>query len=160
MMHPAAERVVAAAAERGLVIEVVEFEQSTRTAQAAADAIGCDVAQIVKSLCFTAQDAPVMALVSGANMLDTKKLAGELGIGRKQVKRADADQVRAATGFAIGGVPPFGHSEPMTIFIDADLLQFDEIWAAAGTPNTVFPISPGVLRDVTGGTVADLRQDA
>lgn len=83
-MHPATQRVVAAAAERGLSIDVVEFAQSTRTAQAAADAIGCDVAQIVKSLCFTANDAPVMALVSGANMLDTKKLAGELGIGRKR----------------------------------------------------------------------------
>lgn len=159
-MHPATQRVVAAAAEHGLSIDVVEFAQSTRTAQAAADAIGCDVAQIVKSLCFTANAAPVMALVSGANMLDTLKLAGELGIGRKKVKRADADQVRAATGFAIGGVPPFGHTEQMIIFIDADLMQFDEIWAAAGTPNTVFPVAPDTLRDLTGGKVIDLRQES
>ncbi|MCO5190930.1 MAG: YbaK/EbsC family protein [Anaerolineae bacterium] len=158
-MHPATQRVVAAAAERGLSIDVVEFAQSTRTAQAAADAIGCDVAQIVKSLCFSANDAPVMALVSGANMLDTKKVAGELGIGRKKVKRADADQVRAATGFAIGGVPPFGHAEQMIIFIDADLMQFDEIWAAAGTPNTVFPIAPEVLCAITEGKVIDLRSE-
>jgi prolyl-tRNA editing enzyme YbaK/EbsC (Cys-tRNA(Pro) deacylase) len=93
-------------------------------------------------------------------LLDTKKLAGELGIGRKRIKRANADQVRTATGFSIGGVPPFGHPQEMTIFIDADLMRFDEIWAAAGTPYSVFPIAPQTLCDVTGGKVIDLRKDA
>jgi Cys-tRNA(Pro) deacylase len=158
-MQLATQRFATAATEIGLEIEIVEFAQSTRTAQEAADTIGCDVAQIVKSLCFTANDDPVMALVSGANLLDTKKLADQLGIGRKRVKRATADQVRAATGYAIGGVPPFGHTEQMTIFIDADLMQFAEIWAAAGTPNTVFPVAPDMLRAVTGGLVIDLRQE-
>lgn len=157
-MHPSTQKVVDAAQTLGLNIEVVEFDQTTRTAEAAAEAIGCGVGQIVKSLCFMANGEAVMALVSGDNRLDEKKLAALQNVGRKKVKRASADQVREATGFAIGGVPPFGHTNPMTIYIDEDLFQFDVVWAAAGTPHTVFAIPPEQLRDSTNGTVTDLKQ--
>ena len=156
-MHPSTQKVITAAQTLGLTIEVVEFDQTTRTAPDAAAAIGCTVAQIVKSLCFMANGEPVMALVSGDNRLDEKKLAALQNVGRKKVKRANADQVREATGFAIGGVPPFGHTNPMIIYIDEDLLQFDVVWAAAGTPHTVFAIPPEQLRDSTNGTIADLK---
>jgi Cys-tRNA(Pro) deacylase len=157
-MHPSTQRVIDAAQTMGLTIEVIEFDQATRTAEAAAEAIGCSVGQIVKSLCFMANGEPVMALVSGDNRLDEKKLAALQNVGRKKVKRANAGQVREATGFAIGGVPPFGHTNSMTIYIDEDLLQFDVVWAAAGTPHTVFAIPPEQLRDSTNGTIADLKQ--
>jgi Cys-tRNA(Pro) deacylase len=157
-MHPSTQKVIEAAQTLGLTIEVVEFDQATRTAEAAAEAIGCSVGQIVKSLCFMANGEPVMALVSGDNRLDEKKLAALQNVGRKKVKRANADQVRQATGFAIGGVPPFGHTNSMTIYMDEDLLQFDIVWAAAGTPHTVFAIPPEQLRDSTNGTIANLKQ--
>jgi Cys-tRNA(Pro) deacylase len=156
-MHPSTQRVVDAAQMLGLAIEVVEFDQTTRTAEAAAEAIGCSVGQIVKSLCFMANGEPVMALVSGDNRLDEQKLATLQNVGRKKVKRANADQVREATGFAIGGVPPFGHTKPMTIYIDEDLFQYEVVWAAAGTPHTVFPIPPQQLRENTNGTIVDLK---
>ena len=136
-LHPSAQRVADSAAQRGLNIEIVTFEETTRTAADAAAAIGCDVGQIVKSLVFSVSDQPLIALVSGSNQLDTRKLAGLLGVGRKQVKRADADVVRAATGYAIGGVPPFGHATTLPVYVDRDLTDYDVIWAAAGTPNTV-----------------------
>ena len=156
MLHPSAYRVADAAAERGLTIEIVTFAESTRTAEEAATAIGCAVGQIVKSLVFTVADQPVIALVSGSNQLDTRKLADLLSVSRKQVKRADADMVRAATGFAIGGVPPFGHATVMPVYVDEDLLQYDVIWAAAGTPNTVFEVTPTELIQAANGFVADL----
>jgi Cys-tRNA(Pro) deacylase len=156
-MHPSALKVADAAQALGVPIEVVEFDQTTRTAEAAAAAIGCTVGQIVKSLCFMVNDRPVMALVSGNNRLDEKKLAALQNTGRKKVKRADADQVRQATGFAIGGVPPFGHAQPMTIYLDEDLFHYETVWAAAGTPHTVFALTPVQLRDSTNGTIADLK---
>lgn len=157
-MHPSAQKVADAAQELSLTIEIVEFAQTTRTAQEAADAIGCQVAQIVKSLCFAVEGTAVMCLVSGANQLDEKKLAALCGVGRKQVQRADAEFVKAQTGFSIGGVPPFGHSQPLRIFIDDDLLTFDVVWAAAGTPFAVFAISPTTLQTASNGTVADLKK--
>jgi len=157
-MHPSAEKVANAARALQLNIDIVEFEQTTRTAAEAAAAIGCEVAQIVKSLCFRVRDTAVVALVSGDNQLDEKKLAGLCGVGRKKVKRADADFVKAQTGFSIGGVPPFGHTSPLSIFIDEDLLAFDVIWAAAGTPFAVFAISPTALQTASKGTVADLKK--
>lgn len=157
-MHPSAQKVAAAAQEKDLTIEIVEFEQTTRTAAEAAAAIGCEVAQIVKSLCFRVSDTAVIALVSGVNQLDEKKLAGLCGVGRKKVKRADADFVKAQTGFSIGGVPPFGHTNPLSIYIDEDLMTFDVIWAAAGTPFAVFAISPNALQTASKGTVADLKK--
>jgi Cys-tRNA(Pro) deacylase len=156
-MHPSVQKVVDAAQELGLSIEVVEFEQTTRTAADAAAAIGCEVAQIVKSLCFSVNDRPVMALVSGANQLDERKLAALCGVGRKKVKRADAEMVKAATGFSIGGVPPFGHPSPLPMYIDEDLTRFDIVWAAAGTDVSVFPIKPADLVRVSGGEVVDLK---
>lgn len=158
-MHPASARFYAAAQARGFEPEIKEFEQPTRTAQDAADAIGCQVGQIVKSLCFSVNDAPVMALVAGHNQLDTRKLASLCNVGRKKVKRAGAEMVREATGFAIGGVPPFGHSSEMVIYIDRDLGEHEQIWAAAGTPNAVFPITPQQLASLTEGIVADLKVD-
>jgi Cys-tRNA(Pro) deacylase len=156
-MHPSAERVAAAAREHGLDINVVEFSQTTRTAEDAAAAIGCQVAQIVKSLVFVVNGQPVISLVSGQNLLDTRKLAAIYDVGRKKVKRADAEIVKSATGFSIGGVPPFGHASSLPVTIDEDLTRFDIVWAAAGTPNAVFPISPEDLAMASGGTAADLR---
>jgi Cys-tRNA(Pro) deacylase len=158
-LHPSVERFLEDARARGFDFEVVEFSQSTRTAPEAAAAIGCDVAQIVKSLCFVANDKPIMTLVSGANQLDTKKLAVLLGVGRKRIRRADAAIVKASTGYSIGGVPPFGHISQMTVFVDAELMQFDEIWAAAGTPNSVFPLAPATLVAASTGQVADLKRE-
>jgi Cys-tRNA(Pro) deacylase len=158
-LPPAARRVAEAAAGLGLTIEIVIFDHSTRTAGEAAQAVGCAVGQIVKSLVFTVGGRPVVALVSGANQLDTRKLADLYGVGRKQVARADADTVRAATGYAIGGVPPFGHATATDVFLDRDLGQYTVIWAAAGTPNTVFAITPEELRRATGGREVDLRVD-
>lgn len=158
-MHPASERFHTAAQARGFNADITEFDQPTRTAQEAADTIGCDVGQIVKSLCFSVNGAPVMALVSGANRLDTRKLAALCEVGRKKVKRADADLVREATGFAIGGVPPFGHENEMAIYVDRDLTSYDQVWAAAGTPHAVFPIQPQALVALAEGTVADLKAE-
>jgi prolyl-tRNA editing enzyme YbaK/EbsC (Cys-tRNA(Pro) deacylase) len=136
-----------------LDIEVRSFAQGTRTAEDAARAIGCQVGQIVKSLVFTAGGAPIVALVSGSNRVDTDKLAAVAG---GPVGKADADTARSATGYAIGGVPPFGHATPLAVFVDRDLLSYEVVWAAAGRPDAVFPIRPSRLRELSGGIVADL----
>lgn len=154
-MHPNAQRVAAAAAERGLTIDIRTFPDGTRTAEDAARAVGCEVGQIVKSLVFLLDGRPVMALVSGANRLDEAGLAAAMD--GEQVSRADADAVRAATGFPIGGVPPFGSATPLPTVVDEDLLAYDVIWAAAGTPRDVFPIAPAELVRVAGATVAPLK---
>jgi Cys-tRNA(Pro) deacylase len=159
-MHPSAQKVADAARQLGLSVEIVEFEETTRTAQDAANAIGCQVAQIVKSLLFIAAGQPVMALVSGANRLDERKLAALRGVGRKKIKRADADTAKTVTGFSIGGVPPFGHTSRLPIYVDEDLTRFEVVWAAAGTPFAVFAITPDELVRASGGVVADLAMDA
>ena len=158
-LHPSAQRVADAAAELGLDIAIVTFEETTRTAVDAAAAIGCTVGQIVKSLVFTVNEQPLIALVSGSNQLETRKLAELLGVGRKQVKRANADIVRSATGYAIGGVPPFGHATALPVYVDRDLTDYVTVWAAAGTPNTVFEITPAALIQATDGIVADLAAE-
>ena len=159
-IHPNVARVTQAARDAGLEIEVRKFPEGTKTAQDAADAIGVTVGQIVKSLVFGVDDEIVMALVSGVNQLDEKKLAAAAG-GAK-CKRVDADAVREATGYAIGGVPPFGHATQLRIFIDPDLLQYDGVndmvWAAAGTWNDNFAIAPNELVRVSGGVVTDLKR--
>ena len=157
-MHPSAQKVANSARELNLSIEIVEFEQTTRSAQEAADAIGCTVAQIVKSLLFTVNEQPIMALVSGVNQLDERKLAQLCDVGRKKVKRANADTVKDHTGFSIGGVPPFGHANPLPVYVDEDLLQFEVIWAAAGTPFAVFAIAPDALVNASNGQVVDLKK--
>ncbi len=156
-MHPTAQKVAAAAQALGLNITIKEFEAGSRTAEDAARAIGCPVAQIIKSLLFMVDGQPAMVLVSGVNRLDEKKLAALCGVGRKKVKRTNAETAREVTGFAIGGVPPFGHKTRLPTYIDEDLLQFAVIWAAAGTPNAVFPITPRDLVQITEGSVTDLK---
>ena len=154
--HPNVERVVAFAQSSGLSLEVRRFPEGTKTAQDAANAIGVSVGQIVKSLVFGVDDEIVMALVSGSNQLDEKKLAA--AAGGKKCSRVDADAVRAATGFPIGGVPPFGHSTQLRVFVDPDLLQYDEVWAAAGTWNDNFGAAPADIVRVAGGVVIDLKR--
>ena len=156
-LKESANRVQAALAARGFAFEVREFPESTRTAAQAAAAIGCQVAQIAKSLGFRARDSgrPVLVIASGANRVDEKAVAALIG---EKIGRADADFVRAATGFAIGGVPPVGHDTPPVTLIDRDLLALDEIWAAAGTPNAVFRLTPRDLVALTGGRVAEIKQ--
>lgn len=162
MAHPNVERVVAAGAALGITVTPKTFPEGTKTAADAAAAIGCEVGQIVKSLIFGvdhdagASTEIVLAYVSGANQLDEPKLAAAAG-GTK-CRRVDADTVRAATGFPIGGVPPFGHATELRVFVDPDLLQYDEVWAAAGTWHDVFAIAPQELVRATGAVVTDLRR--
>lgn len=155
-VHPNVTRVVEAARERGLDIRPRTFPDGTKTAQDAAAAIGVDVGQIVKSLIFAVDGEVVLAYVSGANQLDESKLAAAAG-GLK-CARVDADTVRAATGFPIGGVPPFGHATHLRVFIDPDLLDWDEVWAAAGTWHDVFGIEPHRLVEASDGVVTDLKR--
>ena len=153
----AVDRVREAAARLGLNLEVREFPEGTKTAGDAARAIGCDVGQIVKSLVFMAGERPFVALTSGPNRANTARLS-EL-MGGAAVRRATPEEAREATGFAIGGTPPFGHPKPVPMFVDRDLLRFDVVWAAAGTPQSVFPISPQDLVRVTGAQPVDLKED-
>lgn len=155
-MPTADERFATAARDRGLDLEVRHWPEGTRTAADAANAVGCDVSQIVKSLVFVADDDPVVALTSGANRVDVDKLATAVGAGG--VRKADAGEVRDATGYAIGGTPPFGYPRPLTVVIDEDLLAHEAVWAAAGTPETVFSIDPAVLREASEATVADIAE--
>ncbi len=152
----APQRVQAALSAAGIAGRIEEFPSSTRTAQEAADAVGTSVGQIVKSLIFLAGDSPVLALVSGANRLDSDRLAALTGL---PIGKADADAVRQATGYSIGGVPPIGFPAPIPTFIDRDLLQYAVVWAAAGTPRHVFPIAPQELVRITAGRVAALAID-
>jgi prolyl-tRNA editing enzyme YbaK/EbsC (Cys-tRNA(Pro) deacylase) len=155
-LHPNVTRVVEAAKSLGLDIEPRRFPDGTKTALDAAAAIGVEVGQIVKSLIFAVDGEVVLAYVSGANQLDEKKLA--LAAGGLKCTRVDADVVRESTGFPIGGVPPFGHSTQLRVFVDPDLLQYDEVWAAAGTWNDVFGIEPNKLVEASGGVVTDLKR--
>ena len=151
-----ARRVAEAAADAGLDVTVMEMPASTRTAEDAASACGCTVAQIAKSLVFRGKTSkkPYLFLVSGANRVNEKGVAKHLG---EALSRPDADDVRALTGFAIGGIPPLGHATPLQTFIDADLLGFDVVWAAAGTPKCVFSCDPKALVDAIGATPIDVK---
>ncbi len=154
MSHPNAVRVAEAARALGLEVEILEYPEGTRTAEDAAAAIGVEVGQIVKSLVFAVDDEVVVALVSGPNRLDESKLA--TAAGGEVVARVDANRVREATGYPIGGVPPLGHATSLRTFMDEDLLGFDIVWAAAGTPHHVFRVLPGRLAEVTGARIAEL----
>jgi prolyl-tRNA editing enzyme YbaK/EbsC (Cys-tRNA(Pro) deacylase) len=144
-----AQRVQDAAVALGLDVPVREMEQPTRTAEEAAAACGVTVGQIIKSLVFLGADSgkPYLLLVSGSNRVNEKGVAAHLG---EKLKRPDAEFVRNLTGYAIGGIPPFGHASPLATYVDADLLQYDVVWAAAGTPRAVFPVDPKRLKDVLG----------
>ncbi len=155
-VHKNVTRVIEAGRELGVDVVPRNFAEGAKTAQDAADVIGVGVGQIVKSLIFGVDGELVLAYVSGSNQLDEKKLAAAAG-GAK-CKRVDADAVRTSTGYPIGGVPPFGHLNPLDVFIDPDLLQYDEVWAAAGTWHDVFAISPADLVRASSGTVTDLRK--
>ena len=156
-LKESARRVQAALAAKGFDFRVREFPAGTRTSDEAAAAIGCEIGQIAKSLIFRAKKSgrPVLIIASGANRVDEKAVAALIG---ERIGRADADFVRQATGFAIGGVPPLAHTTPPVTLIDRDLLAYEEIWAAAGTPNAVFPLKPGDLAAISGGTVADIKK--
>jgi prolyl-tRNA editing enzyme YbaK/EbsC (Cys-tRNA(Pro) deacylase) len=151
----AARRVQAALDGHGLEGRVLELPETTRSAREAAAAIGCRVEEIVKSLVFRtrATRSPILVLVSGASRVDEHRLAAMVG---EPVERADADYVREQTGYSIGGVPPLGHSRPIRTLIDEGLLEFERLWAAAGTPYAVFPLTPPELLAVTAGEVARL----
>ena len=151
------QRVERALREHNLPCRVVELPTSARTAREAADSIGCQVAQIVKSLVFRAStsDRPIMVVASGANRVDEQRLSELVG---EPIARASPAFVRTHTSFAIGGVAPLGHPAPLQTYIDRDLLHYDEIWAAAGTPNTVFALTPRDLQTITGGQIVDIRQ--
>ena len=155
-MHPNLQRVADAGRRAGLELEIRRFPEGTRTAADAARAIGCEVAQIVKSLVFVADDRPVVALVSGADRVDLGRLATALGAGT--ARRATGDEARSATGFAIGGVPPFGHAGPVTVLVDPGLLAHEVVWAAAGLPDAVFAIRPDELVRASGARLAHLAE--
>ena len=140
----------------GFDCRVIEFQESTRTSAEAAARIGCQIGQIVKSLIFSGQTSgkPVLVLTSGANRVDESRISQYVG---ESIGRADAEFVRATTGFVIGGVPPVGHDQPLETYLDEDLLQYAKIWAAAGTPNAVFEMTPVALEKMTGGKVVRVK---
>ena len=155
--HPAVRRVVAALTDAGvpgMPERLRVLDDSARTAVLAAEQLGVGVAQIANSLVFSADGTPLLVMASGGHRVDTAKVAALVGAGR--VDRADADFVRTHTGFAIGGVAPVGHPEPLQTLVDRDLAAFDEVWAAGGHPNTVFPTTYDELLRITGGTAADV----
>ena len=146
----AVDRVAAALARAGVDADIREYPEGARTAQDAAAAVGCEVGQICKSLVFRVGDDPLLVIASGSNRVDEARFGAV---------KADAAFVREQTGYAIGGVPPFGHATPLRVFVDEDLLGYDVVWAAAGTPRAVFPIAPAVLVRVSGGRVARVSPD-
>jgi Cys-tRNA(Pro) deacylase len=156
-LSSSAKRVQDALAAHGLDCRVKELAESTRTAVDAANAVGCDVAQIVKSLVFRgkASGEAVFVLASGANRIDEKALAAVVG---EKIEKADADFVRQRTGFAIGGVSPVGHPAPLRTYVDEELLQYREIWAAAGTPFAVFSLTPAQLCQITSGQIVSIKK--
>jgi Cys-tRNA(Pro) deacylase len=155
--HPTALRTAQLLREAGIDTHVVEFEQTTRTSADAAAAIGCSVAEIAKSIVFRGKESgqAVVVVASGDNRVSEAKVAARLG---EALARADADFVRATTGYAIGGVAPVGHAQPVRMLLDEDLQRFRTIWAAGGTPFSVFPLGPDELRRLTRADWADIRQ--
>jgi Cys-tRNA(Pro) deacylase len=156
ILSPSAQKIQNLLQELGYEYTVIEHAESTRTAQEAADRAGCELAQIVKSLIFRGKTSgkPILVLTSGANRVDEKRISQYAG---EAIVRADADFVRTVTGFAIGGVPPIGHSQSMETYLDEDFLPFKTIWAAAGTPNAIFELKTEDLQKMTGGTVAQVK---
>lgn len=154
-LSASAQKVQDALQTKGYSSEVVELPASTRTAAEAAEAIGCQVGQIVKSLVFKTKrtNQPILVLASGSNRVNEKKIGQLIG---EPIAKAEADFVRQHSGYAIGGVPPLGHAEPLQTFIDRDLLQYGEVWAAAGTPHAVFRLFPDDLEDMTAGQIVDV----
>lgn len=159
-VHPAIQRVLDAAARKGVTLEVTTFSESTHTAVDAATALGAELGQIVKSLVFVIDGeggpAPLLCLVSGPNRVDVARLAAV--IGESDVRRASAREARDLTGFSIGGIPPIGHSQPTRVVMDPDLGRYPVVWAAAGLPTAVFPVPPATLRVLSNATVAPITE--
>ena len=151
-----AKKIQEALEAHGVACQVVEMKKTTRSAMEAADAVGCRVGQIAKSLVFKGKQThqPILVIASGPNRVNEKKVSQLVS---EPIIKADADFVREHTGFSIGGVPPLGHRRALTTFIDADLLQYAEIWAAAGTPNAVFKLTPDELKKITNGVVISIK---
>ena len=155
-LSPSAQKVDDALRALGYAFNIVEHSESTRTAQEAADRAGCALGQIVKSLVFQGAHTgkAILVLTSGANRVNEKRIAEHAG---EPIGRADPDFVRAVTGFAIGGIPPVGHLQPIQTYMDQDLLQFATVWAAAGTPNAIFELRPEQLQAISGATVVEVK---
>jgi prolyl-tRNA editing enzyme YbaK/EbsC (Cys-tRNA(Pro) deacylase) len=155
-LSPSAQKIQDQIKSLGYDYLVIEHTESTRTAQEAADRAGCQLGQIVKSLIFKGKDSgkPILVLTSGANRVDEKRISEYAG---EAIGRADADFVRATTGFAIGGVPPIGHAQKMETYIDEDFLQYETIWAAAGTPNAIFELKTSDIEQLTDGKVVRVK---
>ncbi|MGC8856289.1 MAG: YbaK/EbsC family protein [Anaerolineae bacterium] len=155
-LSPSAQKIQDALRAAGYPLTVIEFAESTRTAQEAAERAGCELGQIVKSLIFRGKESgkPILVLTSGANRVDEKRIAEYAG---EPIVRAEAEFVRNVTGFAIGGVPPIAHIQPMETYLDEDLLQYATIWAAAGTPNAIFQLTPTQLQQMTRGKVVRVK---
>ena len=155
-LSPSAQKVQDALRDLGFDLTVIEHAESTRTAQEAADRVGVTLGQIAKSLIFKGKSSgkPILVLTSGANRVDEKRIKAYAG---EKIGRADADFVRAVTGYAIGGVPPIAHVQPMETYLDEDLMQYDVIWAAAGTPNAVFELTPANLQKMTNGRIERVK---
>jgi Cys-tRNA(Pro) deacylase len=158
-LSPSAQRVQDCLDETGLNLQVVEYPESTRTAQEAADRVGCEIGQIVKSLIFRGRSTnkAILVLTSGANRVDEKLISTYLG---ERIQRADPEFVRSMTGYAIGGVPPVGHTNSLTTYLDEDLMTYQTLWAAAGTPNAVFQLTPQELVKISNGQAARVKPKA
>jgi prolyl-tRNA editing enzyme YbaK/EbsC (Cys-tRNA(Pro) deacylase) len=156
MLAKSAQSVQDVLDQKGIVARVVELPESTRTADEAAKAIGCRVGQIVKSLIFRTQGSkkPVLVLASGSNRVNEKTIAHFVG---EAIEKADASFTRDVTGFAIGGIPPIGHKQPIETWIDEDLMQYEEVWAAAGTPHAVFSMKPAQVQEATDGSIINIK---
>ena len=155
-LSPSAQKIQDLLNKLGYSYTVIEHAESTRTAQEAAERAGCELGQIVKSLIFKGKESgkPILVLTSGTNRVDEKRISGYAG---ESIGRADADFVRAATGFAIGGVPPIGHPQKMETYIDEDFLGYPTIWSAAGTPNAIFELKTEDLKAMTDGKVVQVK---
>ena len=155
-LSSSAEKVYQSLLAQGFDYLVIEFQESTRTAQEAADRVGCALGQIVKSLIFKGAESgkPILVLTSGANRVDEKRIKV---YAHESIARADPEFARSATGFAIGGIPPLGHVQKIETYIDEDLLQYETVWAAAGTPNAVFELPSANLQKITGGMIAPVK---
>jgi prolyl-tRNA editing enzyme YbaK/EbsC (Cys-tRNA(Pro) deacylase) len=163
LSHPAIQRVVQGAARKGVKLDITVFDESTHTAEEAAAVVGADLGQIVKSLVFVAPRpggrlVPIVCLVSGRNRVDLALLAAVTG--EAAIRRATARETRELTGFAIGGIPPFGHGHDVRIVMDPDLCPYPVVWAAAGTDSAIFPVPPGTLRVLANALVAPIAEDA
>lgn len=160
-VHPAIARVVEAAARKGVTLEVTTFDASTHTAQQAAEAVGAELGQIVKSLVFVAPGddgpEPILALVAGTNRVDVARLAAVTG--EPDIRRATAREANDLTGFVIGGIPPIGHPHAVRVVMDPDLGRYPVVWAAAGLPTAVFPVPPATLRILANATVVPIAEE-